>query len=83
MIKSSVPIKDVGNFCIHSFALFLFYRMEQNLPALGLCILSFWLSAAKENFISGSGVRLSRTEMHRYLAAVSLGMNDSTPLHKE
>lgn len=83
VIKSSVPINGVGNFYIHSFALFLFYRMEQNLPALGLCILSFWLSAAKENFISGNGVNLSLTEMPRYFVTVTLGMNDSPCLHKK
>lgn len=76
VITSSVQIKELGNFCIHSFALFLFYRMEQNLPALGLCILSFLLSAAKENFINGNGVNLSLTEMPRYIVIYSKSWNE-------
>lgn len=50
------------NYCI----ILLLHRMEQNSSVLGLYILNFWLSAVKENFISGSGVNLSLTEMHRY-----------------
>ena len=51
--------------------------MEQNSSVLGLYILSFWLSAVKENFISGSGVNLSLTEMHRYFIILNLSLSSS------
>lgn len=51
--------------------------MEQNSSVLGLCILSCWLLAVKENFISGSGVSLSLTEMHRYFITLNLTSNGS------
>ena len=56
--------------------------MEQNSSVLGLCILSFWLSAVKENFISGSGVNLSLTEMRRYFIILNLALNNFKSAYK-
>lgn len=69
MIKAILGLAIITSILLYNFSL---YRMEQNLSVLGLYILSFWLSAVKENFISGSGVNLSLTEMHRYVTILKL-----------
>lgn len=60
-----------------NIVIFLLYRMGQNSSVLGPYILSFWLWAVKENFISGSGVNRSLTGMHRYFI-LNLSLTTST-----
>lgn len=80
-LKCCIHIIRFGSCNIYTIVLFLLYRMEQNSSVLGLYILSFWLSAVKENFISGSGVNLSLTEMHRYFTILNLASNSATNEH--